>query len=158
MKKSELKKLPVSIRRKYSLTNGVRTVTLFIGWLLSAVLFIYALTTGEQGAANILFAPLFGGGFIHGIFHAEFLYKKAFKGLGLIVGFFVSVFIFMLAAYSGFIFLIIDTILFIKKKPLIYSFEDKHFLTVENIAELLEGSDYEIYEYEIPSDLDSDAM
>ena len=156
MKKSELNNLPKSIRKKYNLTNGVRTVTMIIGWILSVILFIYALGSGQKGAANILFAPIFGGGFIHGIFHAEFLFKTAFKKLGLIVGFFVSCLIFMISAYAGFIFLIADTVLFILKKPLIYPFEDKHFLTVEDIRELIEDDNCEIYEYDIPADLDID--
>ena len=61
MKKSDLQKLPKSIRKKYNPTNGVRTVTLFIGWILAAVLFVYSVASGEKGFANIVFAPLFGG-------------------------------------------------------------------------------------------------
>ena len=156
MKKFEIENLPKSIRRKYKLTNGVRTVTMFIGWILTVALFIYVLKSGEQGLQNILFAPIFGGGFIHGIFHAEFLFKKAFKKLGVIIGFFVSGVIFIISAYAGFIFLIVDTVLFIIKKPLIYPFEDKYFLTIENLAELIANEDCEVYEYDIPEDFDYD--
>lgn len=156
MKKSEIENLPKSIRRKYKLTNGVRTVTMFIGWILTVALFIYVLKSGEQGLQNILFAPIFGGGFIHGIFHAEFLFKKAFKKLGIIIGFFVSGVIFIISAYAGLIFLIVDTVLFIIKKPLIYPFEDKYFLTIENLAELIANEDCEVYEYDIPEDFDDD--
>lgn len=156
MKKSEIENLPKSIRRKYKLTNGVRTVTMFIGWIITVALFIYVLKSGEQGLQNILFAPIFGGGFIHGIFHAEFLFKKAFKKLGVIIGFFVSGVIFIISAYAGFIFLIVDTVLFIIKKPLIYPFEDKYFLTIENLAELIANEDCEVYEYDLPEDFDDD--
>lgn len=156
MKKFEIENLPKSIRRKYKLTNGVRTVTMFIGWILTVALFIYVLKSGEQGLQNILFAPIFGGGFIHGIFHAEFMFKKAFKKLGIIIGFFVSGVIFIISAYAGFIFLIVDTVLFIIKKPLIYPFEDKYFLTIENLAELIANEDCEVYEYDIPEDFDDD--
>ena len=156
MKKFEIENLPKSIRRKYKLTNGVRTVTMFIGWILTVALFIYVLKSGEQGLQNILFAPIFGGGFIHGIFHAEFMFKKAFKKLGIIIGFFVSGVIFIISAYAGFIFLIVDTVLFIIKKPLIYPFGDKYFLTIENVAELIANEDCEVYEYDIPEDFDDD--
>lgn len=156
MKKSEVKNLPKAIRKRYNLTNGVRTVTMFIGWILSALLFIYALKSGEKGFANVVFAPVFGGGFIHGLFHAEFLFKKAFKNLGLIIGFFASGVVFLVSAYSGFIFLIVDTVLFILKKPLIYPFEDKNFLAVENIMDLIENGEIEAYEYELPADFSND--
>lgn len=152
MKKTEVKNLPKSIRKKYNLTNGVRTVTLFLGWIIAAVLFIYSLGSGHKGFANIFFAPLFGGGFIHGLFHAEFVFKNAFKKLGLVIGFFLSGLIFTIAAYSGFIFIIIDTVLFILKKPLIYPFEDKHFLVVEDIAELIRQEGGVAYEYDLPED------
>ena len=154
MKRSDLNALPKSIRKKYDLTNGVRTVTLFLGWIIALLLFIYSLGSGQKGAANILFAPLFGGGFIHGLFHAEFVFKNAFKNLGLFIGFFLSGLIFTIAAYSGFIFIIIDTILFILKKPLIYPFEDKHFLTVDNLAELIRQEGGVAYEYDLPEDLE----
>lgn len=156
MKKSDLQKLPKSIRKKYKLTNGVRTVTLFIGWILSAVLFVYAITSGEKGFSNIVFAPLFGGGFIHGIFHAEFLFKKAFKKLGLVIGLAAFGLIFTVSAYTGFIFLIIDTVLFIRKAPLIYPFEDKKFRVVENLAELIAEEGGTAYVYDLPADFDND--
>lgn len=152
MKKSDLKNLPSSIRKSYKLTNGVRTVTMFIGWVLCVILFIYSLTSGQKGFSNIIFAPIFGGGFIHGICHAEFLFKKAFKKFGLIIGFFLSVLIFMISAYSGFIFLIIDTILFLLKAPLIYPFEDKNFLVIENINDLIAKEGGIAYEYELPAE------
>lgn len=154
MKKSELNALPKSIRKKYNLTNGVRTVTLFLGWMIALLLFIYSLGSGQKGFANIFFAPIFGGGFIHGLFHAEFVFKNAFKKLGIFIGFFISGVIFTIAAYSGFIFIIIDTVLFIKKKPLIYPFEDKHFLVVEDLAELIRQEGGVAYEYDLPEDLD----
>lgn len=153
MKKSDVQNLPKSIRRSYNITNGVRTATMFIGWVLTVVLFIYSLTSGQKGFANIVFAPIFGAGFIHGAFHAEFLYKKAFNKLGLIIGFFASVFIFMIAAYAGFIFLIVDTVLFILKKPLIYPFEDKNFLIVKDLDKLIAEAGGEVYEYDIPEEL-----
>lgn len=156
MKKSDLQKLPRSIRKKYKLTNGVRTVTLFIGWILSAVLFVYAVTSGEKGFSNIVFAPLFGGGFIHGIFHAEFLFKKAFKTLGLVIGLAAFGLIFTVSAYTGFIFLIIDTVLFIRNAPLIYPFEDKNFLVVENLAELIAEEGGTAYVYDLPADFEDD--
>lgn len=152
MKKSDLNVLPKSIRKKYNLTNVVRTVTLFLGWMIALLLFIYSLGSGQKGFSNIIFAPIFSGGFIHGLFHAEFVFKNVFKKLGLIIGFFVSGVIFTIAAYSGFIFIIIDTVLFIKKKPLIYPFEDKHFLVVEDLAELIRQEGGVAYEYDLPED------
>lgn len=153
MKKSDVQNLPKSIRRSYNLTNGVRTATMMLGWVLTVMLFIYALKSGQKGFSNIVFAPVFGAGFIHGAFHAEFLYKKMFKTLGLIIGFFASVFIFMIAAYAGFIFLIVDTVLFVLKKPLIYPFEDKNFLVVEDLAKLIAEEGGVAYEYDIPEEL-----
>lgn len=152
MKKSTVNSLPKSIRRSYNLTNGVRTVTMFIGWILSVIIFIYAVTHGEKGFSNIVFAPVFGGGFIHGVVHAEFLFKKAFKVLGIIIGFFASCLIFLVSAYAGFIFLIVDTMLFILKKPLIYPFEDKNFLVVEDLAKLIAEEGGIAYEYDIPEE------
>lgn len=153
MKKSDVQNLPKSIRRSYNLTNGVRTATMMLGWVLTVVLFIYALKTGPMTFSNIVFAPIFGAGFIHGAFHAEFLYKKAFNKLGLIIGFFASMLIFMIAAYAGFIFLITDTVLFILKKPLIYPFEDKNFLLVKDLSKLIAEEGGVAYEYDIPEEL-----
>lgn len=45
----------------------------------------------------------------------------------------------MVFACIGFIFTIIDTVLFILKKPLIYHFEYKHFVELDSVQQIIQN-------------------
>jgi hypothetical protein len=73
-------------------------------------------------------------GWIHGGFLLKNILKKAFSSIFIpfwIGGIVVAGVLVMILAYGGFIFLGIDTVRFIKKKPLIYSFEHSQLIQSE---------------------------
>ena len=148
MEKRVLKDLPKSIRRRYNAVNGLRTVTMFIGWAITAIV---AVLTAIDGDFTVIGAVCFGG-VIHGWIHAGFLFKDAFAKTGLVLGFIVSAFIFIGASLIGGVFLVIDTVRFIQKKPLIYNNEDKYFLDSETLVSALVSEGKAVHIYDVPDD------
>lgn len=126
--------LPPSAQKAYKFTNNIRKITMFVGWILTIIVIIFSNTLGDDGISLSLYdiilslylGMLVGSAFLFFI-HLEFLFKKIINIFGIIgilgccllVSFFFAV---------GPIFLIIDTILFCLKKPLVYPFENKCFL------------------------------
>lgn len=122
--------LPPSAQKAYNLTSKIRTVTMFIGFASALIMFILAfgeIFNGKDNLFTVFGGSFMFGGFLHGIVHMEFTYKKLARSLG-IIGLFLCLFVIMIGAYAGFIFLVIDLVLFIRKKPLIYSYENINFL------------------------------
>lgn len=124
---------------------------LFAGWIFGAVLTVISLVLMISGAASsggitgfgdiivgIFSAVMIGimfGGIFPGLVHLGFLFKKIKLDTAILLILLIGIFILMVYAvilaivmYTGWIFLIIDTILFIMKKPLIYRWEDKRVL------------------------------
>lgn len=131
--------LPPSAQKAYNMTSKIRTVTMFIGFASAIIMFILAfgeIFNGKDNLFTVLGGSFMFGGFLHGIVHMEFTYKKLARSLG-IIGLFLCLFVAMIGAYIGFIFMIIDLVLFIKKKPLIYPYENVHFLYSKGAQEEL---------------------
>lgn len=130
--------MPQSAQKAYKLTNNIRKVLMFIGWIAFVGWFIagvYSMIVSKDFAVGeLLFMCYMLAGFVPGLVHCEFLFKKLFKSIWILflVGIFFLGFIITFALFAGGAFLIADTILFIKKKPLIYSFEHKYFLQTED--------------------------
>lgn len=133
--------MPQSAQKAYKLTNIIRKIAMFIGWIAFIGWFIagflsmiinHDITFGE-----LLFLCYLYPGFLSGLVHCEFGVKGAFQKFS-IFGIFALPFIFIFAIFAGGVYLIVDTFLFIMKKPLIYSFEIKHFIgTQEAQAEMV---------------------
>lgn len=148
MTKEQYSSLAPYQKEVYDKWNKSNRMALFAGWILGAIVAIVFLGTMTSGMSSgsgfsdmvsvIFSAVLMGvviGGFLPGVAHLGFLFKKIKldTALLLIIVFgilvlFVYLFILVIIMYTGWIFFIIDTILFILKKPLIYRWEDKRVL------------------------------
>lgn len=139
--------MPTSAQKSYKITNIVRKGTVFISWVLFVLMMFNVVPKEESFIICIPFSLVFGG-FIHGIVHGEFIYKKvlrkmSFGGLiGIGIGFLVDLVIGEMFGVIGSIYLIIDTIRFIKRKPLVYSFEHKYFLETQKAQEEMTANAY----------------
>ena len=128
--------LPQSAQKAYKTTNILRTVTMFIGWAASILIAILFRNEDTSFVSKIIGGFMLGAA-IHGIVHSEFLLKgvmnalKKFSIIGLFIGLGICCMLICLLCYAGGIFLIVDTVLFILKKPLIYPFENKCFLNTK---------------------------
>lgn len=145
----KIEEMPVSAQKAYKVTNIVRKAAMFIGWCLFVILYIVVFTGNYHKPVDFLFAPLWGAGFIAGMIHGEFAYKKVVNTLrkhlsliGLLIGIFISLFLLWIFSCIGFIFLIADTVLFVMKKPLVYPFEHKCFLEARKAQEEIETAVY----------------
>lgn len=135
--------MPQSAQKSYRLTNTIRKVLMFLGWIISGGFFLCGtfsmIVYQDFSFGEVLFLTYVTGGLILGLVHCEFLFKSLFKSIWILflVGIFFLGFILTYAIFAGGAYLIIDTILFIRKKPLIYSFENKYFLqTAQAQAEM----------------------
>lgn len=147
--------LPSSVREIVLSKEKGRKFRLFVQWALIAVAIVYSVVSGIANAAKgneeaanlsfsliIVFVMLISA--ISGLDHLGFMFKKAVKnGIGLIIIlglWYIVVFagIIALALYSGWVFLIIDSILFFLKKPLISQKQITRIINSEKVqSELL---------------------
>lgn len=101
------------------------------------------LSNEDTGFVSKIIGGFMLGAAIHGIVHSEFLLKNIMKALkkysiiGLFIGLGLCCMLICLFSYIGGIFLVVDTVLFILKKPLIYPFENKSFLKSKAVQEEL---------------------
>lgn len=153
--------MPISAQKSYNLTNKIRKIAMFIGFVITALALVDINVNHGISFINLFVAPVFAGGLIPGIVHGGYYYKKVFLGMlkfpiifyiGIVFGVVVAGLILVAFAYGGFIFLIIDTIRFIQKKPLIYSFEHKHFLESNKAQEEMQAAAYNNYLDAVNSD------
>ena len=127
-------------QRKYRISNTVRKVTMVFAWAFTligtTILVIKGIKVGDIGLFPVmltLFFFSFLGSIPHAVVHSETIFimimhvMKKFGDLGCIIGFVIYLVTTGLLMYAGGILLIVDTILFILKKPLIYPFENKCF-------------------------------
>ena len=127
--------MPPSAQKAYKTTNNIRKVALFVSAALGVLYIILMAMTLKTDFGGVLVVFCAGLAFVQGNIHCEFVYKGCFKKL-FIFGFFPAGIVFMFASLLGWIFWIIDLILFILKKPLIYPFENKYFMTDEALREI----------------------
>lgn len=142
----KFEEMPPSAQKSFKVTNSIRKVFMFIGWGLYILTFVSVLfDKHSRDLVNFLFAPLILGGFLLGIIHGAFSYKKTFKNSGILLYPFGMVFIifkaFIFGVIGGF-FLIADTISFFKKKPLIYQFEMHKFLESQKVQAEINNAAY----------------
>lgn len=140
--------MPSSAQKAYKVTNTVRKAALFIGWAIFVLAFILSIKNSE-GIKSTLMAAFVSAGIFPGMIHGEFAYKKAITTLknylgplGFFIGLGIACFLFTIFYVFGFIFPIIDTILFILKKPLIYPFENRCFLETRKAQEEIAAEAY----------------
>ena len=141
--------LPESAQKAYRQTDKIRKVSMFIAIGLSVISMIYGLVTSQKIniAENFVFS-LISGCCIHGLIHAEMMLKelgkKVLKSLFTIVFLPVNLIFFGIGIAVAMVFIgapcmIIDLILYLKKKPLVYPFETKSFLKLKAVQEELEA-------------------
>ena len=127
--------MPQSAQKSYKLTNMIRKIAMFIGWVAFVGWFVAGffsmIINKDITFGELLFLCYLYPGFLTGLVHCEFGFKGAFRKFS-IFGIFALPFVFLYAVFAGGAYLIVDTILFIMKKPLIYSFEMKHFIATQD--------------------------
>lgn len=138
-------------KEMYDKCNKGNKGALIAGWIFGAIIAIIVLIAEISAAissrdvggfggviAGILMPIIIGatlGGIFPGFAHLGFLFKKIKLDTAILLILLIGIFILMVYAiifsfimYSGWVFLIIDTVLFIRKKPLIYGWEDSRVL------------------------------
>lgn len=121
--------MPPSAQKAYNSTNSTRKVTMFIGgigFIIAALSLLYSSVFDAEKGMTI-FLPAAFITMIPGFVHAHLHFKKFLsKGLiGLAVWLFAVV---VIGVYGCVIFLIMDIVRYIQKKPLIAKSEHKFFL------------------------------
>lgn len=127
-------------KEAYDKKNKRNKRLLIVGWIVGAVTAILVVVNfGVFKDIKDIFEALLGclviglyvGGIFPGLAHFGFLLKKIKFDSAILLGIFIIMLysaLFSAAVFTGWICLIIDTILFIMKKPLIYRWEDKRVL------------------------------
>lgn len=150
MAKITYEELPSLAREIVLKKEKGRKLRLFVQWALIAVAIVYSVVCGIANAAKgdgeeaavsfgliIVFVIIIST--ISGLDHLGYLFKKAVKhGIGLIIIlglWYIVVFasIFTLAYLGGWIFLIVDSVLFFMKKQLISQSEIARILESERV-------------------------
>ena len=137
----DIESLPVKAQKNYKFTNMLRKIAMFAGWGIAVLLFIYTTITQQGTFLENLVGSIMTGGILLGIIHCEFLMKKLSRAMG-VLGIFINLFIVGFTFFFGWIFLIIDTVLFIMKKPLVYPMEHKNFLMDKAVQREMEEEYY----------------
>lgn len=154
MTKEQYNSLELNQKEVYDKCNRANKLALFFSWGLAVVVgigfFIAALPGATKDGFNfleifsgffeMLLFGVFIAGIVPGIVHFGFIFKKIGFGNTLLLWIILGIFILMLYAIilmfiwcAGAVCFIIDTILFIIKKPLIYRWEDKRILAKAGI-------------------------
>ena len=120
-------------QKSYKVTNVVRIVVLLLGWAVFVLAVVLSIKRGD-GFKTTMITAFVAAGFVPGIVHGEFAYKKTIRILtelfgiiGFIIGLMLSAIWFTIFYFTGFIMFIVDTVLLILRKPLIYPFENIFF-------------------------------
>lgn len=155
--------MPPSAQKTYDLNNKLRKITMMMGWVLSPVIFliimVYSLISGDGFGVSFVLGIEMGmtlGCLLNGFLHSTSILRPALHwlkdkmlGLGILFGLFALIPILLIAigipyicAVFGWIFVIVDTILYLKKKPLIYRWEHKQFIKMKKAQEEIEAAAY----------------
>ena len=127
--------MPETAKKAYHKADKFRKVTLFLS-LAVTVLFLILFAQISEGSQGF-FMAVFSGGMLQGVIHAlpltKSIYFKLKKWIVDMIIFapvllVVPLFPLAFSMYIGFIFEILDLILFIRKKPLVYGIENSLFL------------------------------
>ena len=168
MEKLTYESLPPSAQKSYKFHANIRKLLMFLGWGVAAlleVLSIIDLIRGEGDIQMLLFGSIMFGGIPLGIAHSVHYLVNTFKTCmriiplfpaDLVISFLVTAMVYIAFGMAGGVLLVVDTIMFIRKKPLIYPFEMKHFLQSKAAqAEILASAANESYSEEVMKDLEN---
>lgn len=126
--------MPQSAQKAYKLTNNIRKILMFIGWIAFVGWFIFGfwsmIVNHDVTFGEVLFTCYMCAGLVPGLVHCEFAFKALFRKFS-IFGIFFLPWVLLFAMFAGGAYLIADTICFFMKKPLVYPFENKNFLYTE---------------------------
>ena len=143
--------LPESAQKAYNQTDKIRRVSMFIAIGLSVVLMIIFGVSGEtKNFIELLASSLLAGCCIHGLIHAEMLLKplikKFLKSLLkiyfppiMLISAMMLCFGLTFAMFIGAPCMIIDLVLYLKKKPLVYPSEVGSFLKLKAVQEEMQA-------------------
>ncbi len=134
MEEIRVEEAPEYVKEAFNKISKRRKVIMFIGWaatvLWLVIMLIESISSGKDLIGNIIVGFMLGG-FASGFDHVGFLFKKtALNGIILVILlgiWYIILFalIVLLALTVGWIFLIIDTVRFFKKKCPVYNSEIK---------------------------------
>ncbi|MBR4084247.1 MAG: SHOCT domain-containing protein [Lachnospiraceae bacterium] len=133
--------MPPSAQRSYRITNTTRKIVMFIGWIIVLLVLISlfavkVLKTADINMLSVAFLALIFFFVIHALFiHLEFVYKTIYSKLWWIGIIILIPFVWTVAGLFSWVFLLVDTILFLLKKPLIYPFENKYFIRTRDAVD-----------------------
>ncbi len=141
MTKQQYNSLAPYQKEAYDKWNKGNRRALFVAWAIMAGLaiglFIVGITQADPlgGIGVGLGIGWVFGGLFPGLAHLGFIFKKIKLNTAILLWIVLGIFILMMYAiilmvvwYGGMVCLIVDTILFILKRPLIYRWEDKRVL------------------------------
>lgn len=144
--------LPESAQKAYNQTNKIRRVSMFIAVILSVIFLIIDCFDKNKkfGFIDSIMFSLLSGCCIHGLIHAEMLLKPLIKKFlkSLLKIYFPPIMLISaimlgcgvtFAMFIGAPCMIIDLILYLKKKPLVYSFEIGSFLKLKAVQEEMQA-------------------
>lgn len=138
-----------AMQKAYRSTNTARKVILFICLAISLIVFFasFGEFVGKYGFLEAFtgsLAPTYAlGGMVCGLVHCEFLFRTLFRKVPLILALPVCLFLYIAGSFAGFPLMILDLILFIRKKPLVYPFEHEYFLMLKPVQEEIEAAAYQ---------------
>lgn len=168
MEKLTYESLPPSAQQSYNFHANIRKLLMFLGWGVAALLEVMSiidLIRGEGDIQMLLYGSILIGGILLGAAHSVHYVINTFKTCmriiplfpaDLVISFIAASFVWIAFCMASGVLLIIDTILFICKKPLIYPFEMKHFLQSKAAqAEILASAANESYSEEVMKDLEN---
>lgn len=157
MKKEKFEMLMPQVQEEFIKECKNRKIALIVSWIIAVfaeIAFFIFSRDKEFAAKNIgdvivdyFTALMCLGGLAVGIYHLGFLFKKVWEKLG-ILGILVEFFVIYVVWFGGMLLLIVDSVLFILRKPLVYPFEENRI--IKNIRDRL-GI------YENPISLDAQA-
>lgn len=168
MEKLTYESLPPSAQKSYNFHANIRKLLMFLGWGVAALLEVMSiidLIRGEGDIQMLLFGSIMFGGIPLGIAHSVHYLVNTFKTCmriiplfpaDLVISFLVTAMVYIAFGVAGGALLVVDTIMFICKKPLIYPFEMKHFLQSKAAqAEILASAANGSYSEEVMKDLEN---
>lgn len=145
--------MPKSVQKIYRFNNSLRKLTMILSWVLAIIIFLaLRKRSTEASIFNTFHISLMLASVVHGFMHGTFIFRSVWKwlcdklyGLSilfLLIAYFVEGVVFSFFCAYGFVFVIIDTIRSLIKKPLVYRWEHKYLLRMEKPEKVSEEDRY----------------
>lgn len=129
----KFEELPPSAQAAFKRRNILRRASLFAAWIIFAVLFtVFIMADGIKNIFMDAYGAMIFGAILVGTVHGEFIFRKTIHYFPFYVAFVLILIELMCLAVIGFFLIILDTVLVIMKKPLVYPFENTLFLESAN--------------------------